>query len=67
MKHINHIVFLALLLLASAVFARDFDPAAFIIAHNNWRAEVGVNEKLSYSAELAASSQPRSRRRRQRC
>lgn len=56
MKHINHVVFLALLLVASSVFAVDFDPAAFMTAHNHWRAEVGVKEKLSYSPELAASS-----------
>lgn len=37
--------------------AGDFDPAAFVDAHNRWRAEAGVTEKLAYSAELARSAQ----------
>lgn len=37
--------------------AADFDPAEFVAAHNKWRAEEGVKEKLSYSAELAKSAQ----------
>jgi pathogenesis-related protein 1 len=35
----------------------DFDAAAFIIAHNRWRAEAGVSEKLNYSPALAKSAQ----------
>lgn len=57
MKHINVAVFLALIFWASSVFSIEFDPEAFVTAHNHLRAAVGVNEKLSYSAELAASSQ----------
>jgi pathogenesis-related protein 1 len=40
-----------------SVYARDFNPEAFITAHNKWRAEVGVTEKLSYSPALAVSAQ----------
>jgi len=57
MTHINISAFTVLIFWASSVFAADFDPEAFVTAHNLWRAAVGVNEKLSYSAELAASSQ----------
>jgi len=44
------------------VYARDFDPKAFVTAHNKWRAEVGVPKagaigKLSYSPALAVSAQ----------
>jgi len=37
--------------------AADFDSNEFIAAHNRWRAEVGVKEKLSYSPALAKSAQ----------
>ena len=39
------------------VYAGDFDPEAFIVAHNKWRGEVGVKEKLGYSPSLAVSAQ----------
>lgn len=57
MKYIDKTIFLAAVLASSAVLAGDFDPAAFVTAHNKWRAEMGVNEKLSYSTELEASAQ----------
>lgn len=38
-------------------YAGAFDPETFITAHNKWRAEVGVAEKLSYSPALALSAQ----------
>ena len=50
-------IFLLMVLLNNMLFAADFDTAAFISAHNTWRAEAEVKEKLSYSPELAASAQ----------
>jgi pathogenesis-related protein 1 len=51
----------AILLIASlaniSANAGDFDPAAFTTAHNEWRAEVGVMEQISYSQALAVSAQ----------
>ena len=40
-----------------SAYAKDFDPAAFVAAHNKWRAEVGVTKKLGYSPALAVSAQ----------
>ena len=57
MKQKNNAIFLAAALLTMPAFAADFDTAAFVTAHNKWRAEVGVNEKLAYSPELATSAQ----------
>jgi pathogenesis-related protein 1 len=37
--------------------AGEIDTAAFIAAHNAWRAKVGVDEKLHYSPVLALSAQ----------
>jgi pathogenesis-related protein 1 len=39
-----------------SAYAEDFNSGAFITAHNKWRGEVGVTEKLSYSTALAASA-----------
>lgn len=44
-------------LTALPAFAGEIDSAALIAAHNKWRAEVGISEKLSYSPELAISAQ----------
>lgn len=44
-------------LVIPATHAADFDPAAFVAAHNKWRAADGVREKLSYSPSLAKSAQ----------
>ena len=41
----------------SHAYAGNFDPAAFVAAHNKWRAEVGVKEKLNYSPALAVFAQ----------
>lgn len=57
MKLNSTIFFLVAALVNSPAVAADFDSAVFISAHNKWRAEVGVKEKLSYSPELAASAQ----------
>jgi pathogenesis-related protein 1 len=56
------IILLAAVLTTSSAHAKDLspvsvDPKAFITAHNKWRSEVGVTEKLSYSQELAVSAQ----------
>ena len=48
--------FLALLLAATGVQADGVDGVAMVVAHNKWRAQVGVGP-LSYSPELAASAQ----------
>jgi len=45
-----------LLLGTTCAHAGGVDSAAIVAAHNKWRAQVGVG-KLSYSPELAASSQ----------
>jgi pathogenesis-related protein 1 len=37
--------------------AGEIDTALLVDTHNKWRAEAGVNEKLRYSPELAASAQ----------
>lgn len=57
MNHLSKAILLAATLASINLYAADFDPAAFVSAHNKWRAEVGVAEKLSYSPELAASAQ----------
>ncbi len=46
-----------MLLLLSPVHAAQIDTLAVIDAHNRWRSQAGVTEKLSYSPELAASAQ----------
>jgi len=45
------------MLAGTPAFAADFDPAAFVTAHNKWRAADGVKERLSYSTSLAKSAQ----------
>ena len=57
MKHQTRAFFLAAIVATLPAFSADFDTAGIVTAHNKWRAEVGVKEKLSYSPELAASSQ----------
>ena len=44
-------------LLAITTDAAEIDSATFVAAHNRWRAEAGVTEKLSYSPALAAKAQ----------
>lgn len=57
LKSIQHIF----ILLAATPFyfasAAEIDSIALVTAHNKWRAEVGIAEKLNYSPELAASAQ----------
>jgi len=48
---------LAAVLASPPARAADFDPVAFVTAHNKWRADVGVTEKLSYSPGLAQAAQ----------
>jgi len=44
-------------LAAIPAHAGAIDAAAFIAAHNKWRAKAGVTEKLSYSPALAVTAQ----------
>jgi pathogenesis-related protein 1 len=44
-------------LAALPAHAGEIDTAAIIAAHNKWRAEVGITEKLSYSPALAVTAQ----------
>jgi pathogenesis-related protein 1 len=46
-----------ILAFATQVYAIEIDTAAFVDAHNEWRAGVGVGEKLHYSVVLARSAQ----------
>ena len=50
-------VLFAAALAAFPVHAGEIDTAAIIAAHNKWRANVGVTEKLSYSPALAETAQ----------
>ena len=43
--------------MATPCYAEKIDTAAIINAHNKWRAEAGVTDKLSYSPALAAKAQ----------
>lgn len=65
MKLKTNAIFLAAILTSCTAVAGDFDTAAFVNAHNKWRADVGVSEKLSYSPELAASAQAWARKLKQ--
>ncbi|MDO8813707.1 MAG: CAP domain-containing protein [Gallionella sp.] len=44
-------------LTAIPAHAAEIDAAAIISAHNKWRTEAGVTERLAYSPELAATAQ----------
>lgn len=57
MRNIVLTIFWLATLASFSTHAADFDPEDFVAAHNRWRAEVGVKEKLSYSPELAKSAQ----------
>lgn len=57
MSYRTNIAFLAATLVTFPVYAGGVDTAAFVAAHNKWRAEVGVTEKLAYSRELEMSAQ----------
>jgi len=57
MKTEKLIILFTVTFLGISAHAADFDPEAFVTAHNKWRAEDGVTEKLSYSKSLAVSSQ----------
>lgn len=50
-------IFSAATLAISPLYAGEIDAAAIIAAHNKWRTEVGVTEKLSYSPVLATAAQ----------
>jgi pathogenesis-related protein 1 len=47
----------AILCAALPVHAAAIDSAAMLSAHNKWRADAGISEKLSYSPALAATAQ----------
>ena len=55
LKHFT--ILFATTLATLPTYAGNFDPKAFITAHNKWRAAVGVKEQLSYSPALAVSAQ----------
>lgn len=57
MKPISSTILFIATMATFSVYAGDFEPEAFITAHNKWRAEVGVVEKLSYSPALSVSAQ----------
>lgn len=50
-------VLLAAMMATLSADAGEFDPEAFITAHNKWRAEAGVTDKLSYSPTLEVTAQ----------
>ena len=50
-------VLFAAALAAFPAHAGEIDTAAFIAAHNKWRAKVGITEKLRYSPALADTAQ----------
>ena len=57
MRNFSVTIFFTVLLVNTSVHAGEIDTAGIVSAHNKWRADVGVEEKLSYSAELAESAQ----------
>jgi len=57
MKLKTFVILLAATPVMFTAHAGDFDTAAFITAHNEWRARDGVAEKLDYSTELEVSAQ----------
>jgi len=57
MRQRIYIVIFAVSISCGQACADGIDFLAITDAHNRWRTEVGVVEKLSYSTELAASAQ----------
>jgi pathogenesis-related protein 1 len=57
MKLVTIVIHTVAALAVLPAYAGEIDTAAFIAAHNKWRAEVGVTEKLSYSPALAVTAQ----------
>lgn len=57
MKLVTITILVVAALSAFAAHAGGVDPAALISAHNKWRAEAGVTDKLAYSPALAAKAQ----------
>lgn len=47
----------ATILAGEPAYAAHFSPTAFVAAHNRWRAQVGVTQRLKYSTALAAQAQ----------
>jgi pathogenesis-related protein 1 len=50
-------LFWATALAAIPAYAAEIDAVAIVAAHNKWRAEAGVTERLTYSPALAAAAQ----------
>jgi pathogenesis-related protein 1 len=50
-------IFFAAVIATIPTFAEEIDTATIVVAHNKWRTEVGIKEKLNYSPILAASAQ----------
>jgi len=57
MRNFPKTIFFTTLLACASTHAVDFDRAEILSVHNKWRTDVGVEETLSYSAELANSAQ----------
>ncbi len=57
MQHKTATILFIAALATFPAYAGDFDPEAFIVVHNKWRAKAGIKEKLRYSATLAVSAQ----------
>lgn len=51
------IILAAAVLAAPPLYAAELDNAAIVAAHNRWRAQAGITEKLSYSPALTESAQ----------
>jgi pathogenesis-related protein 1 len=49
--------FFIAVLMAFPTYAGEIDAAAFVDAHNKWRAKEGITERLNYSADLAVAAQ----------
>ncbi|MDD5300141.1 MAG: CAP domain-containing protein [Gallionella sp.] len=57
MKPVIVAIHCAAALVSISVHAVEIDAAAFVAAHNKWRAKAGIMEKLGYSPALAAAAQ----------
>ncbi len=57
MQKFSKTIFFIALLASASLHAGAIDSAEIVSVHNEWRADVGVEEKLSYSTSLAKSAQ----------
>jgi len=55
---VHHLLkYLLFMFFSASVCAVQVDPQAIVDAHNKWRTQAGLTEKLNYSSSLAASAQ----------